>query len=211
MERKNLQIEVKEFDAGTGVFSGFASTSDLDRGNDIIVKGAFSRTLSERGDRVKILWQHDMDKPIGKPLQLKETEGGLFIEGKLSDTERGREALTLLKDGVIDSMSIGYSVKEADYNEDGVRVIRDLDLFEVSLVTFPMNEQARVTAVKSVDVRTVEKVLRDAGYSRSQAKAIAGAGVKSLREADEQQAKDEAMTEEVKTALNELLNKMKGI
>jgi hypothetical protein len=101
-------------------------------------------------------------------------------------------------------MSIGFIAKEADYNEDGVRIIKDLDLMEVSLVNFPMNEMAVVTSVKSLDVREIERVLREAGLSRSQAKAIAGAGVKSLREAseaDDQWAEMKAALDEFKSTL----------
>jgi HK97 family phage prohead protease len=213
LDHAKLLFEVKmdEDKGDTGTFSGFASTSDLDRGGDIIVKGAFARTLGERGADVKILWQHDMSKPIGKPTKLEEREGGLYIEGKISDTALGREAMTLLKDGVINAMSIGYSVKEADYNDHGVRVIEDLDLYEVSLVTFPMNEKARITGVKEdlLTPRKVEEVLREAGYSRSQAKAIANAGVKSLREVDSKQ--DSQAYDELKSMLAELNQKLKGV
>lgn len=205
-----FDVKMDEGQGDTGTFSGFASTSDLDRGGDIIVKGAFARTLGERGADVKILWQHDMSKPIGKPTKLEERDGGLYIEGKISDTMLGREAMTLLKDGVINAMSIGYSVKEADYNDHGVRVIEDLDLFEVSLVTFPMNEKARITGVKEdlLTPRKVEEVLREAGYSRSQAKAIACAGIKSLREVDSKQ--DEQAYDDIKSLLAELNQSLKG-
>ena len=168
LDHKKLNFDVKMDESGKseGTFSGFASTSHLDRGGDIVLKGAFKRTLKERGDSVRILWQHDSKKPIGRPTLLEERDGGLYIEGKISDTELGREAMTLLKDGVIDSMSIGYSVNDSEYNGQGVRVIKDLDLYEVSLVTFPMNEKAKVTGVKddNLNVRDIEKVLRDAGY-----------------------------------------------
>lgn len=211
LDHKKLNFDVKMDESGKseGTFSGFASTSHLDRGGDIVLKGAFKRTLKERGDSVRILWQHDSKKPIGRPTLLEERDGGLYIEGKISDTELGREAMTLLKDGVIDSMSIGYSVNDSEYNGQGVRVIKDLDLYEVSLVTFPMNEKAKVTGVKddNLNVRDIEKVLRDAGYSRSQSKAIASAGVKCLREVD-QESKEDNYLSELKTAIAELNSRL---
>lgn len=209
---KDLRFDFKMDDDGKseGTFSGFASTSDLDRGGDIIVKGAFARTLKERASKVKVLWQHDMSKPIGRPTLLEERDGGLYIEGKISDIPLGREAMELLKDGVVDSMSIGYTVTESSYNDRGVRVIEDLDLYEVSLVTFPMNEKARITGVKedNLNVRDIEKTLRDAGYSRSQSKAIASAGVKSLREVGHE-SKEESNFSELKAAMAELTTILK--
>lgn len=211
LDHKKLSFNVKMDESGKskGTFSGFASTSHLDRGGDIVDKGAFQRTLKERGDAVKILWQHDMNKPIGRPTLLEERDGGLYIEGKISDTELGREAMTLLKDGVVDSMSIGYSVNDSEYNAQGVRVIKDLDLYEVSLVTFPMNEKAKVTGVKddNLNVRDIEKVLRDAGYSRSQSKAIASAGIKCLREVGQESKKDDNLSE-LKAAIAELNSRL---
>lgn len=186
MEHKTLNLEIKADDGKT--FSGFASTPDLDQGGDIIVKGAYGRTLAMRGDKVKMLWNHKSDAmPIGRYTKMEERDGGLYVEGKISDTTAGRDVMTLLKDGAIDSMSIGYIVKEADYNDDGVRVIKDLDLFEVSLVNFPMNEAAVITQVKNqFNPRELERVLCEAGYTNSQAKRIASVGIKSLREADEE-------------------------
>lgn len=208
MDHKQLQFKAESIDTEHGVFKGFASTSDLDQGGDIIVKGAFGRTLMERKGRVKVLWQHDMDKPIGKPTLLEEREGGLYIEAQLSMTQLGKDAAILLKDGVIDSMSIGYTVREKDYDQDGIRIIKDLDLFEVSLVSFPMNEKAVITSVKSLEVKEIERVLREAGLSRSQAKKVASSGVGSLREAEDQQSEPDYT--ELKAALLNLTNTLKN-
>ena len=188
MDYKQLSFKADATEDGR-TFAGFASTSDLDQGGDIVIKGAFGRTIAQR-PVVKMLWNHKSDlMPIGVYTKMEEREGGLYVEGKLSDTQLGRDAAVLLKDGAIDSMSIGYVVKEHEYKDDGVRIIKDLDLFEVSLVNFPMNEKAVITQVKSLDVKEIERVLREAGLSRSQAKAIACAGIKSLREVgDEEKA-----------------------
>jgi uncharacterized protein len=184
---KRLQFKADNVSDDGKSFAGFASTPDLDQGGDIVIKGAFGRTLAQRSG-VKMLWNHKSDlMPIGVYTKLEEREGGLYVEGKLSDTQLGRDAATLLKDGAIDSMSIGYIVKDADYNEDGIRVIKDLDLFEVSLVNFPMNEKAVITQVKNLDVKEIERVLREAGLSKSQATAIACAGIKRLRESSDEQ------------------------
>ena len=205
MEYKALDFEVKAESDNT--FSGFASTPDLDQGGDIVVKGAFARTIAQRGSKLKMLWNHKAtDLPIGKYTKVEERDGGLYVEGKISDTASGRDVMTLLRDGAIDSMSIGYAVREADYNDDGVRVIKDLDLYEISLVNFPMNEKAVVTGVKSVDARNLESILREAGYSRSQAKAIANAGIKSLREVDQEK---DALAE-VKAALEQFQKTLTG-
>jgi HK97 family phage prohead protease len=197
MEYKQLQFKADAVGEDGRTFAGFASTPDLDQGGDIVVKGAFGRTLAQRGG-VKMLWNHKSDlMPIGVYTKMEEREGGLYVEGKLSDTQLGRDAATLLKDGAIDSMSIGYMVKDSDYDKDGIRVIKDLDLYEVSLVNFPMNEKAVITQVKNLDVKEIERVLREAGLSKSQATAIACAGVKRLREASEE-AKAAATLAELK-------------
>lgn len=149
MEIKNVNFELKRIDEGT--FEGYASTWDRDEGNDIIVKGAFAKTISERGDKVKVLWQHDPRSPIGVPLEMREDEKGLFIKAKISDTTLGKDAKQLLKDGVINSMSIGYSIPNNKSEIDGdIRIIKEIKLYEFSLVTFPMNENAVISTIKSL-------------------------------------------------------------
>src|SRR5690554_487463 len=118
-----------------------------------------------------------------------------------SKTRQGDEALELAKEGIIDSMSIGYMVNDSEYKDDGVRLIKELSLMEYSLVTWPMNEAAVITGVKSLEVREVERVLREAGLSRSQAKAIAGAGIRCLREADQKAAEDAEALEALKASI----------
>lgn len=135
-----------------GLFSGYASIFDLaDSDRDIVERGAFSRSLRAFAP-VKLLWQHDTSEPIGLIHYIKEDAKGLYIEGKLLlDVQRAREAHALLKAGALDGLSIGYRVKEYEIHPTtGNRHLRDLELMEISLVTFPANTHARVTQVKTL-------------------------------------------------------------
>jgi uncharacterized protein len=178
---KNLKHLPIEFDAKavkeTGEFSGYASTfGNVDNGYDVIMPGAFTKSLKERpADRIKMLWQHDVTQPIGVFTAAKEDKSGLYVEGRiLTEIAKGAEAYALMKAGVIDSMSIGYKTMEADFTKEGVRQLKEVGLFEVSLVTFPMNDQATIGSVKEFNPRDVERGLRDAGLSRTDAvKAVA--------------------------------------
>lgn len=146
---KSVAFEIKaRNDDGWG-FSGYASTfGNLDQGGDVVVKGAFTHSLAHRVP--KFLWQHDTAEPIGRVLKLTEDEHGLFGDFLISRTTRGRDAYELLKDGALDSMSIGYIPEEQDFDEKtGVRELKAVDLLEISLVSIPMNEEARITAVKA--------------------------------------------------------------
>ena len=154
-EYKSFNFEIKNYrnEEEYFYFEGYASTfGNVDRGNDVIEKGAFIDTLKK--DKFKILWQHKMIEPIGMPIKAYEDEKGLYIEAKLpkddDDFVRGR-VIPQMKCGTIDSMSIGFMVKEDDYR-DKVRVIKSVDLFEVSLVSMPMNPQAMVSSFKSEDL-----------------------------------------------------------
>lgn len=149
MEYKALQFKSDDVNMSSRTFAGYASTWDEDLGGDIISKGAFNKTM-ERKDRIKVLWQHN--EPIGKSLNMGTDSKGLFVEGKISKTRLGDEAIELMNDGVIDQMSIGFSIPngKSEYNEKGNRLIHEVKLFEYSLVTFPMNEKAIITSVKSV-------------------------------------------------------------
>lgn len=184
MEHKAISFKADDVDAEKRIISGYASTYDLDQGGDIIVKGAFAKTLETSANKVKVLWQHNSDQPIGKPKSMREDDKGLYVESYIAKTARGDEALELVKEGIIDSMSIGYMVNDSEYKDDGVRVIKELTLMEYSLVTWPMNEAAIITGVKSLRPKEIERVLREAGLTKSQAKAIAAAGCAALREVE---------------------------
>jgi HK97 family phage prohead protease len=186
---KRLPIE---FDAKAvkddGSFEGYASTfGNVDSGYDVAMPGCFANSLKLRpASAVKMLWQHDPAQPIGVWTDAKEDEHGLFVKGKLiTDLQRGAEAHTLMKAGVINSMSIGYRTMEADFTSGGVRQLKEVGLFEISLVTFPMNEQATVTGMKDFDPREIEADLREAGLSRADAVKAVAIFKKTLREAGE--------------------------
>ena len=137
-ERKAFEFELESADE-SGEFSGYAAVfGNQDDGNDIIERGAFARTIVENAGRIKILSQHnDCDLPIGRPLELREDERGLFIRGKISDTQKGRDIQTLLKDGVLNELSIGYEAVDFEFDgETGVRHLKEVRLWEISVVTW---------------------------------------------------------------------------
>ncbi len=134
-----------------GVFAGYASVFDVvDNQQDIILPGAFAKSLQERKDDIKLLWQHQIDEPIGILEKIFEDEKGLYVEGRLLlNIRRAREAYDLIKAGALEGMSIGYKPIDYDYDSNsGVRLIKEVLLFEVSLVTFPANSAASITVVK---------------------------------------------------------------
>ena len=133
------------------VVEGYASLfGKTDQGGDIVQKGAYAaslKRLSARGGRVKMLWQHDPGQPIGVWEEVREDATGLWVKGRiLAEVERGREAAALLAAGAIDGLSIGYRTVKAERNGKGQRLLSELELWEVSLVTFPMLPEARVSA-----------------------------------------------------------------
>ena len=152
MEYKAFPFEVKEVDEEAGVFTGYASTfNNLDDGGDIVLPGAFKKTIAERFDRIKVVWQHDWRQPIGKPLEMLEDARGLYVKAYISDTSLGNDVRTLMRDGVITELSIGYDiVKDSWADLDGTRVhlLNELRLYEFSPVTLAMNDQAMITGVK---------------------------------------------------------------
>lgn len=185
METKHLtySLALKSLDA-EGHFAGYASVFDVvDSQKDIILRGAFRRTLQARAQEVKFLWQHDFSEPIGVFSVIREDAKGLYVEGQLLlDVRRAEEAYALLKAGALEGLSIGYTVKEFEYDaKSGVRLLKDVELWEVSLVTFPSNRAATVTYVKGhapvpQTVREFEQFLCESGFSRRRAKQITGKG-----------------------------------
>lgn len=152
MLKKSLsfKFDVKDI-AQDGTFTGFAAVyGNVDQGGDVIDPGAFKTTLAAKGGKVPILWQHNSREPIGMGT-LTDSKEGLLIHGKLSlKVARAQEAYTLLQDEILKGLSIGYEVVQ-EKMANGVRYLKEIKLFEVSLVTFPMNEMALVTGVKSAE------------------------------------------------------------
>ncbi len=204
MEYKQLSAKSEIVDVEGRIVRAIVSTSDVDDGLDIIMPGAFSKSLSTDSirKRVKMLWQHKHDYPIGKPTLMEELpQGGLMTESYVSRIQKGTDYLTLASEGIITEFSIGFTTDESSYDKD-IRKISDLTLFEYSPVTWGMNSNTQLLGIKSIDridAREIERVLREAGLSRSQAKAIACAGVKSLREVGDE--------EKALAALHEAVNK----
>ena len=145
--------------------SGYASLfGKADQGGDVVETGAYAaslKTLASKGGRVKMLWQHDPAQPIGVWDEVREDTRGLFVKGRiLNSVARGREAIALIEAGAIDGLSIGYRTVKASKNTKGQRLLQELELWEVSLVTFPMLPGARVGA-KAGDSPLLDGVLRE--------------------------------------------------
>ncbi|OJF95893.1 HK97 family phage prohead protease [Pararhizobium antarcticum] len=138
---------------GAGRFSGYASIfGEVDLGKDAIEPGAFSRSLSRRGaSGVRMLFQHDPGEPLGAWKTIREDARGLYVEGQLSPgVARAQEVHQLMKAGALDGLSIGFqTVKAKTDGRSGVRRILEADLWEISIVTFPMLPSARVSNVKN--------------------------------------------------------------
>jgi hypothetical protein len=151
-ERKFLPEPLNAVDAD-GVFEGYASLfGAADLGKDVVMPGAFSDSLRRRGVRdVRLLWQHDPGQPIGRWLVIAEDRRGLRVRGKLNlAVERAREIHALMREGAVDGLSIGFRVERARAERPtGLRRLEKLDLWEISVVTFPMLPDARVETVKN--------------------------------------------------------------
>jgi HK97 family phage prohead protease len=187
-ERKYAGLVLDEVEAG-GAFSGYASLfGAVDLGKDMVVRGAFQRSLKERGAAgIRMLYQHDPGEPIGVWTELREDQRGLFVRGQLArNVTRAREVLSLMRTGALDGLSIGFrAVKARKDAASGVRQIVEADLWEISIVTFPMLPGARVQTVKGggalPTIRTFERWLtRDAGLTRGEARTVIAKGYANL-------------------------------
>lgn len=138
-----------------GIFTGYASVfGAVDSQSEVVERGAFARSLAEMrssGRAPAMLWMHDPSLPIGIWVEMREDAKGLYVEGRLAlSTQKGREAYELLKMGALTGLSIGYRVVRSGIDKvRKARLLLDVELFEISLVTFPANDRARVEAVKS--------------------------------------------------------------
>lgn len=166
-----------------GTFTGYGSVfGELDSYRDIVRKGAFLQSLQQdfhaKNRLVPMLWQHETWNPIGVYTEVKEDDHGLYVEGQCNmDVQQGREAFALMKQRALDGLSIGYGTKRYEWDKDQeIRYLNEVKLYEISPVTFPAGDSARVVEAKAFDafesLSDVEGALCDAGYSRKEAKAI---------------------------------------
>ncbi|MBC7860295.1 MAG: HK97 family phage prohead protease [Burkholderiaceae bacterium] len=190
-----------------GTFEGYGSVFNIvDGGDDIVLPGAFTESLAAQkaaGRLPAMLWQHRQAEPMGVYTSMEEDAVGLKVVGQLAlKTARGGEAYELMKMGALSGMSIGYMTRDDSWDRvTGVRSLKKLDLYEVSLVTFPMNDASRVSSVKSIEtlvtIRDAEDFLRESGLSRSAAVAFI-ARVKSLGQSDSDEGGMQQIVEALK-------------
>lgn len=205
-KRLDIPFEIKSI-SDSGAFTGYGSVFGVkDSYSDIVIKGAFTNSLNqwkEKGRLPALLWQHKMDEPIGYYTKMVEDDNGLYVEGQLliDDDPLAKRAYAHMKAKSLSGLSIGYVLNDYDYDsEKGAFILRDIDLWEVSVVTFPANDEARIDNVKSIfesgDIpppKEIERVLRDVGLSRTQAKAFMSEGYSSLKQRDVSNSEENAL------------------
>jgi HK97 family phage prohead protease len=182
-QRISVSLEVKT--VGDREFEGHGSVfKNVDLGGDIVMPGAFKRTLAKHrkdGTLPAMFWMHDAAQVPGKWVDMGEDSKGLYVKGVFADTQLGNEVRTLLHMKAVRGLSIGYVPKDVDFDDDGVRLIKEAELWEVSVVSLAMNPLAQVESVKSrlsvlgeyvPTVKEFERILRNAGCTRSTAKLI---------------------------------------
>jgi hypothetical protein len=207
LKHRQCGFEVKAL-GDDGTFAGYGSVfGNTDHFRDVVMPGAFAASLADwqtKDALPPILWQHNTEQPIGPFTKMAEDGKGLYVEGQLliKDVKKAREAYALLKSKTIRGMSIGYSVTEEEYDaKTNVNRILGVELWEVSIVTFPANIAATVTTIKSIlasgapgALKDIEAFLRDAGgLSKNEAKIAVSDGFRSMlrqRDADEGQLDD---------------------
>ena len=209
-QRLDIPLKLKSV-SDSGEFEGYGSVFGVkDSYDDVVVPGAFSKSLQtwrEKSSLPAMLWQHQMNEPIGIYTEMKEDDVGLYVKGRLlvDDDPLARRAHAHMKAGSLTGLSIGYMLKDWEYDKTKeVFLLKEIDLWEVSPVTFPSNDEARVSDVKSAFARgempsqkSIERVLRDVGLSRTQAKAFMAGGYSTLNLRD---------ADDVDSALNALKN-----
>lgn len=213
-QRFDAPLKIKAVN-DAGEFEGYGSVfGNQDSVDDVVMPGAFQASLARWQQKERLpsmLWQHNMEEPIGLYTEMREDENGLYVKGRLliDDDPLAKRAHAHMKAGSLSGLSIGYMLKEWDFDRDkDVFLLKEIDLWEVSLVTFPANDEARISNVKSHLVRgemprpsEFEKALREVGLSRSQAKAFMASGYSAIQPRD---AEAEAALSNLKSLMNRL-------
>lgn len=213
LETRDFGFEVKTI-SETGAFEGYGSVFGVkDSYDEVVASGAFVESLETQkasGKMPAMLWQHRSDEPIGVYTGMAEDGIGLKVSGQLAlKTARGAEAYELLQMKAISGLSIGFVPLEDTYDRvTGIRTLEKVELWEVSLVTFPANDAARVSGVKGIelieDLKSAEKCLRDAGMSRREAVAFI-ARVKDLSQSDSAEG-EKSIIEAIQRNIHALAN-----
>jgi HK97 family phage prohead protease len=211
LERKLVDISIEGVE-NDGTFEGYASLFDrVDMSRDIVERGAFANAIAQRGaGGVRMLFQHDPALPIGVWTSIVEDDYGLKVRGRLSTgSDKAREVRALIRDGALDGLSIGFKVVRARNDpRTGIRHILQADLWEISVVTFPMQTGARIS-LKGGELpatREFERWLtRDAGLTRKEARHVLAHGFASLRrERDAAPTAKMALAEAIRRATHKI-------
>ncbi len=191
-------IEVKALET-KGEFVGYGSTfGNVDHGGDMVVEGAFKRSLKAHlaeGTMPAMLFNHDMNEPIGHWTHIAEDSKGLRLQGQLwlgQGISKAEQAYQMLSHAGMKGLSIGYATKQSELDsKTRARKLTDLDIFEISPVAMPMNPKALISTIKSLKsnneiatIRDFEKLLRDVGLTQTEAKAFCAEGYKGLNRRD---------------------------
>lgn len=220
MEYKFTALDDVEVAADTRTIKGYASVfGDVDSYGDTIIKGAYSATIKANKTGLPMLWQHNTDNLIGRWTSLKEDDKGLIVEGRLTPGHSmAEDVYASLKNGDVDGMSIGFSIPAGGASErgDGVRVLKKIDLREVSVVVMPADRNALISAVKAADMQRrefralLQKAMRDAGceLSRKDAEALLDSGFGALTATRDAGGQHEP--EAVKSALLDAIRTARG-
>ncbi|AUX77992.1 phage prohead protease protein [Sinorhizobium fredii] len=185
-----LDLDVKA--DNEGVLTGYASLFDVvDRQSEIVRPGAYRRTLAEhkmQGTSPALLWSHKLDRPIGRWVELREDQRGLWAKGKLSlNTDAGKQAYAHLVNGDLDGLSIGFVVPEdgRKYLGDGTFELLEIELVEISVVTAPANQGARISSVKALSTKSeFVDLFRASGLSKATARRAAAGAWRALQDDD---------------------------
>ena len=194
LEWKFLPLKLDRKAADQGVIEGYGAIfNTVDQGGDIILPGAFAASLAS-GRKIKMLRDHCPEDVIGIWDEVSEDATGLRVKGQILLTiQDGKDTLELVKAGAIDGLSIGYRTIDSGWTDGGARLLKQVELWEVSLVPFPMHPSATIDSVKAAGMteREIErKLTQDAGFSRSVARALMAGGLKAVQRA-KQDAGDE--------------------
>lgn len=217
-QRLDIPLKIKSV-SETGEFEGYGSVFGVeDSYSDVVVKGAFQKSLAlwaEKGRLPSMLWQHKMSEPIGIYTEMKEDDHGLYVKGRLliDGDDLAKRAHAHAKAGSLGGLSIGFILKDWEYDsQKGVYLLKEIDLWEVSLVTMPANDEARISEVKSMlekgetpSPSKIERALRDVGFSRSQAKTFMSKGYSAIDAQRDAGSQNEALQ-----SLKDLTQLLKG-